>query len=192
MPLWNMLTHQLRSCSLCLYIGKWGTNMSCYTLQYTQMTIVYILWNKQPSIQSWNACFKFYVNILVLLWIPSKPGTSLGVLDCSKECTVLEGGGFCECLWACLSSELNQHHILVGCGVTDNLHVLHDVVEGSYESHEVMAGHGGWHRQNAQHGTPPNVFCQGCHLTKVHTHTQTHKGKHACMRQWFKKSVKGW
>lgn len=44
-----------------------------------------------------------------------------------------------------LGAELDKHHVLVGCGVPDYLHVLHNVVEGRHELHEVMAGHGRGH-----------------------------------------------
>lgn len=64
-----------------------------------------------------------------------------------------------------LGAELDQNHVLVGRGVTDDLHVLHDLVERRHELHEVVAGHGRRDGQDANHGTAADVFGQGRHFT---------------------------
>ena len=64
-----------------------------------------------------------------------------------------------------LSSECDEDHVLVGGGVSYDLHVFHDVVEGRHQLHEVVAGHGGRHGQDTEHGTAPHVLRQRGHLT---------------------------
>ena len=59
-----------------------------------------------------------------------------------------------------LSSECDEDHVLVGGGVSDDLHVFHDVIEGRHQLHEVMAGHGGRDGQDTEHGTAPHVLCK--------------------------------
>lgn len=64
-----------------------------------------------------------------------------------------------------LGAELDQNHVLVRGGVPDDLHVLHDIVERRHELHEVVAGHGGWNGEDADHGAAPHVFRQRRHFT---------------------------
>lgn len=52
--------------------------------------------------------------------------------------------------------------------------MLDDVVEGSHKLHQVMAGHGGGDREDAEHGAAPDVLLQGGHLAAKGTVTRPH------------------
>lgn len=63
-----------------------------------------------------------------------------------------------------LRAELDEDHVLVGGGISDDFHVLHHVVERRHELHEVVAGHGGGHGEDAHHGAASHVVRQRRHL----------------------------
>lgn len=57
--------------------------------------------------------------------------------------------------------------------------MLNDLVEGGHKLHEVVAGHGGGHGEDAEHGAAPHVLLQGCHLAGDTAGTQLHP---SCLR----------
>lgn len=77
-----------------------------------------------------------------------------------------------------LGAELDEHHVLVWGGVSDDLHVLNHFVEGGHKLHEVVAGHGGGDSEDAEHGTAPHVLLQGRHLAGDTAGTQL------CLTSW--------
>lgn len=87
-----------------------------------------------------------------------------------------------------LGAELDEHHVLVGGGVSDDLHVLDHLVEGGHELHEVVAGHGGGDSEDAEHGTAPHILLQGRHLAGDTAGTQLHLTSpwagHSWMHSW--------
>lgn len=58
--------------------------------------------------------------------------------------------------------------------------MLHDVIKGCHELHEVMAGHCSRHAEHAKHGAAPHVLSQRRHLAAA-------KNKHAVTTQLRKR-----